>query len=89
MSTILFILAGIVLAIVIMSRLPGLEHFAKPLVGMLFTILQAVVENLWAWGVFLAKSLWYAHLDLIKHLILSEDAIDPSVKMKKEADGPT
>jgi hypothetical protein len=89
MSTIIFILAGIVLAVVIMSRIPGLEHFVKPIVGLLFTILQAVLENAWAWGMFLWKTLWYSHLDVLKHLVLSEDAIDPSVRMKKESDGPT
>jgi hypothetical protein len=89
MSTILFILACVVLVVIVMSRIPGLEHFVKPIVGLLFTVLQAVLENAWAWGMYLFKTLWYSHLDLFKHMLLSEDAIDPSVRMKKESDGPT
>jgi hypothetical protein len=89
MSTIFFCVACVVLALVVMSKLPGLEHFVKPIVGMLFTLLQAVFENSWAWFMYLFKTLWYSHLDLLKHLTMSEDAIDPSVKMKKEADGPS
>jgi hypothetical protein len=89
MSTILFILACVVLVVIVMSRIPGLEHFVKPIVGLLFTVLQAVLENAWAWGMYLFKTLWYSHLDLFKHMLLSEDTIDPSVRMKKESDGPS
>ena len=87
MSTIFFIIACGVLGIVIMSRIPGLEHFAKPIVGLLFTFLQAALENLWAWGIYLFKTLLYSHIELLKHLTLDEDSLDPSVKMKKEAEG--
>ncbi len=87
MSTILFFIAIGVLLVVIMSRIPGLEHFVKPIIGMLFSLLEAVVTNMWAWGIFLFKTLLYSHLDYFKHLVLDENAIDPSLKMKNEADG--
>ena len=88
MSTIFFIIACGVLVLIVMSRIPGLEHFVKPVVGLLFTLLQWSVENLWAWGIFLFKTLVSSHLELVRHLLLDEDTLDPSMKMKKEADGP-
>ncbi len=87
MSTILFFIACGVLVLIVMSKLPGLEHFVKPIVGLLFTILQGVLENLWAWAIFLFKTLLYSHLDFFRHLILHEDSIDPSMRMKREAEG--
>ena len=86
MSTILFITACAVLLIVVMSRIPGVEHLVKPIVGLLFTVLQAALENFWAWGIYLLKTLLSSHTQLLRHLMLSEDAIDPSVKMQKDAD---
>lgn len=87
MSTILFFIALGVLVIVVMSKLPGLEHFVKPIISMLFSLLQAIVTNMWAWGIFIFKTLLYSHIDLVKHLIFDEHALDPSLKMKNQADG--
>lgn len=87
MSTVLFFLAVGVLVIIIMSRIPGLEHFVKPIISLFFTLLQTVVTNMWAWGIFIFKTLLYSHVDLIKHLILDENSLDPSLKMKNQADG--
>lgn len=87
MSTILFFIALGVLVIVVMSKLPGLEHFVKPIISMLFSLLQAIVTNMWAWGIFIFKTLLYSHIDLAKHLIFDEDVLDPSLKMKNQADG--
>ena len=86
MGTIFFFTACGVLVVVLMSKIPGLEHFVKPIIGLLFDLLKASAENLWAWGIYLFKTLWYSHLDLLKHLTLSEKSIDPSVKMKRDAE---
>ena len=81
MSTLVFIVACVVLALIVMSRLPGLEHFVKPIIDLLFTALKVSIENLTAWTIFLFKSLWYSHLDLAKHLMFSAESIDPSVNV--------
>lgn len=87
MSTIFFIAICVVGALVLMSKLPGVEHFVKPIVGLLFKIIEAALENLWAWAIYVFKTLLYSHIELFRHLVMSEDALDPSVKMKKDADG--
>ena len=82
MSTIFFILAIVVLVIVIMSHLPGLEHFVKPIINVLFTLLQAIVVNGFDWAFFVVKAVWFSHLDLLKNLMYSAEALDPTLEIK-------
>lgn len=84
MSTIIFFTALFALGVVVLSRVPGLEHFVKPVIGLLFSALEATLTNLWAWGIFVVKTLIFSHLDLIKHLLLSAEQIDPSHGLKEE-----
>jgi hypothetical protein len=82
MSTIFFILALVVLVIVIMSHLPGLEHFVKPIINLLFTVLQAAVVHGFDWAFFVVKAVWFSHLDLLKNLMYSAEALDPTLEIK-------
>ena len=84
MSTFLFILAVAVLLIVIMSQLPGLEHFVRPIIGLLFTILQAIVVNGFDWAFFVVKAVWFSHLDLLKNLTYSAETLDPTIEIKAQ-----
>jgi len=82
MSTLFFILAVVVLVIVVMSHIPGLEHFVKPIIGLLFTLLQAVVVNGADWAFFVVKAVWFSHLELLKNLCLSAEELDPTLEIK-------
>lgn len=82
MSTILFILAVVVLVIVIMSHLPGLEHFVKPIINILFTLLQTIAVAGFDWAFFVVKAVWFSHLDLIKNLLSSAETLDPTLAIK-------
>ncbi|MDO8417785.1 MAG: hypothetical protein Q7S87_16415 [Agitococcus sp.] len=83
MNTLFFIGAGIVLALIILSKIPGLEHTVKPLIDLLFTGIKFAIENAFSWTIWLFKLLWAAHLDVITHLVLSDEAIDPSMAFKE------
>ena len=85
MSTFLFIVAGIVLVIVVMAHLPGLEHFVKPIINLLFTLLQAILVNGGSWLFFLVKVVWFSHLDLLKNLCFSAEHLDPTIEIRKNA----
>ena len=85
MSTLLFIIACGVLVLVVMSHLPGLEHFVKPIIGLAFTLLQAVIVNGFSWAFFLVKAVWFSHLDLLKNLIFSAEALDPTIEIRNNA----
>lgn len=82
MSTLFFIIAVVVLVIVIMAHLPGLEHFVKPIINLLFTLLQAVCINGVDWAFFVIKTVWFSHLDFLKNLVYSAEALDPTLEIK-------
>lgn len=86
MNTILFIAAGVVLGIIVLSKIPGLEHTVKPIIDLLFTGLKVAIENAVSWSIWLFKVLWASHLEVVQHLLLSAEAIDPSLEMKKKAE---
>ena len=86
MNTIGFIAAAVVLGLIVLAKIPGLEHTVRPFIDLLFTGLKVFLENLVSWSIWLFKLLWGAHMELLQHLTLSPEQIDPSVEMKKKAD---
>ena len=86
MNTIAFITAGVLLALVILAKIPGLEHTVRPLIDLVFTAIKAILENSIFWSIWLFKLLWDAHFELLTHLTLSAAAIDPTVEFKEKSD---
>jgi hypothetical protein len=84
MNTILFISACVILGLVVLAKIPGLEHTVRPLIDLVFTAIKAILENLVSWLIWLFKVLWEAHLDLLKNLVLPAEAIDPSLAVKRD-----
>lgn len=83
MNTILFVAAAVVLGLIVLAKIPGLEHTVRPIIDLVFTALKAILENLISWLIWLFKVLWEAHIDLFKNLILPAEALDPSLVVKK------
>jgi hypothetical protein len=84
MSPLFFNAAVVVLVIVVMSHIPGLDHFVKPIIGLLFTLLQAIMVNGFDWLFFVVKAVWFSHLDLLKNLIYSAESLDPTIQIKSQ-----
>jgi len=82
----ILILAVAAIALFVLSKIPGLEHLVKPLVGALFKLLEAIVGLLWSWAIYAGKALFQAHLTFIKHLVFPASAIDPTDSMRREAE---
>ncbi|KWT86100.1 MULTISPECIES: hypothetical protein [unclassified Variovorax] len=82
MSTVLFILACGVLCLVVLSKIPGLEHLVKPLIDLVFTGVKVGAASGSYWAIWLTKLLLASHTDLIRHLFLSAEAIDPSMAVR-------
>lgn len=87
MSTVVFILAIIPFVLFLLSKIPGLDLLAKPLVDIAFTLVKLVVENLWMWSIWLFKNLWFSHMELVQHLLFSAEKLDPSVRMRDDVPG--
>jgi hypothetical protein len=86
MSTLIFIVSCFLLGLIVLSRIPGLEHLIKPVVGVLFKGLEAALSLLWAWVIYLFKTVLRSHVEIFKHLLLPAKSIDPSLKMREEAE---
>ena len=82
----LLIIGATAVALLVLSKIPGLEHLVKPLVGAVFKLLEAVVALLWSWAIYAGKALFQAHITFIKHLILPASAIDPTDSLRREAE---
>lgn len=85
MNTILFFLGGATLALVVLAKIPGLEHLVKPIIDLAFTGLKVFLESAIAWAVWLFKLVWEAHWGLIQHLLLPAETLDPSAVMRKDS----
>ncbi len=86
MSLILFIVGGLLLALVILSRIPGMDHIVRPTIGMIFKALEALLENGLIWVITGVKILLFAHLELIKHLIYPASKLDPTYAVREKTD---
>lgn len=81
----LVILAIVAILLFVLSKIPGVEHIVKPLVGLLFKLIESVGSLVITWGVYSLKLLFTAHITFLKHLILPAEAIDPTDSMRREA----
>lgn len=84
MNTIAFILAGVILCLVIMSKIPGMEYLVKPIIDLLFGLLKVIAENIYSWTVWLVKALMSSHLEVFRNLIQKAEDIDPSQVMRNQ-----
>lgn len=83
MNTIILVISAVVLGLVVMAKIPGLEHMVRPVIDILFTLLKLFFANAASWGIWLFKTLWRSHMELIKHLLLKDEAIDPLAVVRK------
>lgn len=83
MPTILVYFAGGLAVLIIASLIPGLNILVKPLVESLWKGMLALMEMSASWVVWLIKSLFRAHGVILKHLVSSEDELDPGRRFRE------
>jgi hypothetical protein len=86
MNTLAFIAAALVLGLVVLAKIPGLEHTVRPAIDLVFTGLKAVLENSVSWSIWLFKMLLASHIEVIRHLVMSAESLDPSHEIRKMSD---
>lgn len=77
-----FILA--LVALIVLSRIPGLEYLVKPLVDLFFSFVKFCAEHGTSWLIYFTKVLVSSHIELIRHLLLPAEAIDPSQAVRND-----
>ena len=85
MNFIIVVSACVILGLVVLAKIPGLEHTVRPLIDLVFTGIKVALENSVSWSIFLFKLLWGSHMELAQHLMMTPEQIDPSYEMKKKA----
>lgn len=86
MNTIAFVAAVLVLALVIMAKLPGVEHLVRPVIDLLFSAIKVFADGAFGWTVYITKALWFSHVEVLQHLLLSPEALDPTYAIRESAD---
>lgn len=84
MNTIAFIAAGVLLGLVILSKIPGLEHLVRPIIDIVFSLLRVLVENAYSWFIWISKRLLSAHVELFRNLVLPPEDLDPSQAVRNK-----
>ena len=83
MSSIVMYFAGICILLVVLSFIPGLNHFVKPMVDLMFSLLKSLLEHGYSWFIWGIKRLFQAHIELFKNFTSTKEEIDPTEKVKK------
>lgn len=88
MSTIAIILVAALIAIAVISKLPGLDQLSKPLIDLLVSGIKAGTAAFASWVVYMSKLVWDAHMVILEHLIKSPEELDPSMKVRNKGGEP-
>ncbi len=83
MNTILFWAAIVIAGLILLSFIPGLKHFTKPVIESVWQLLQASGISVGAWFVFLTKIIWRAHVDILRNLVLPVKELDPTREVRE------
>jgi hypothetical protein len=86
MNTILFISGGVVVLLVILAKIPGLEHTVRPIIDLVFSAIKFCAENIVSWSIWLFKVLTGAHSEVLRHLLFSAESLDPSLEMRESSE---
>lgn len=73
-----------IFGIIVMSKIPGLEHFVKPIIDLIFTGIKFIFENAGNWFIWAFKLLLGSHLEVFRHLTQAETDLDPSHEVRSK-----
>lgn len=86
MNTIAFFAAAVVLGLIVLAKLPGLEHTVRPIIDLVFSLIKTIAESSTGWLIWMTKAVWGAHAEVVQHLVHSAESIDPTHAMRDETD---
>lgn len=86
MNTVAFFLAGGVLLLVILAKIPGLEHTVRPIIDLVFSLVKVIAEGAFGWTVYVTKLLFASHVEVIQHLTMSAESLDPTHEVREQTE---
>ena len=82
MSTFILIAAVFILALIILSHIPGVEHLVKPLVGGVTWVFSTFMGGIGGWLLWGVKATWRSHTSLLGHLFTRRAGLDPAERIR-------
>lgn len=86
MNTLVFWVVVIIGGLVVLNMIPGIKELIKPIMGMLFKLIEFMFQNVFWFVIGLAKMVWNDHLEVFKNLTHTAEEIDPTLIYRKERD---
>lgn len=83
MTTLLLILGAVIVLLVVLDRIPGLQHLIRPIVGWIASGITLLVGSASGWLAWSVKTVWRDHATLARHLFSTRADIDPSEKYRR------
>ena len=79
-----FLLAGAVFIVllILLSRIPGVEHLVKPLVNGVTWVFSTFMGGVSGWLLWGVKTAWRSHTSLLAHLFTRRVELDPAERIR-------
>lgn len=84
MSTILLYLAGAIVLIAVLDKIPGLKYLVKPIIDLVTWIFTSFFGSAGAWVVWGVKSTFRAHFALFTHLFNTRETLHPAEALEEK-----
>ena len=85
MVTLVIILGCAVLLLIVMAKVPGVEHLVKPIIEGLSQVVKLCFVGAWVFGYWTVQRIWRAHMSVFKNTQETPQEIDPSYTARKTA----
>jgi hypothetical protein len=82
MSTFILLTAAFIILLIILSRIPGVEHLVKPLVGGVTWVFSTFMGGVGGWLLWGIKTTIRSHASLLTHLFTPRMGLDPAERIK-------
>lgn len=82
MSPFIFVGAVFIVLLIVLSRIPGVEHLVKPLVSGVTWVFSTFMGGVGRWRLWGIKAVWRSHASLLMHLFTRRVDLDPAERIR-------
>lgn len=82
MSTIYLSIAGFIILLIILDKIPGVKHLIHPIIGGFSWMFGTFFGSVVMWLIWVIKVIVRSHSTFFKHLTHTRGQIDPTDKIK-------
>lgn len=83
MSTFILLAAAFIILLIILSRIPGVEHLVKPLVNGVTWVFSTFMGGFGSWLLWGIKTAVRSHTSFFMHMFSRRVSVDPAEKIRQ------